>query len=453
MSIITIQLGQCGNQVGREVFDALCTDLHSTHELCSKKENQSFQAACKERFFSEEKSEVPAARAILVDMEPKVIGQTLLRASKSGHWKYDHRSHFSQKQGSGNNWASGYCVHGPKHKEVIMNLVQKEAEKCDRLSGFLTVMSMAGGTGSGLGTFVTESLQDAYPTAFLLNHVIWPYGTGEVIVQNYNSLLTLSHLYQSSDALLVHENDAVHKICAQLMKIKQISFRDVNQVIAHQLGSILQPAYSSEGAAQYSQSPLGDLMEAVVPHPEFKMLGLRNIPQMSETSLAYSTFAWPGLLKQLRQMLIANARIEEGIDWQVRPPLPGLSPSQKPSPNKAVNFNTSVANLVVLRGKEVQTADLGGFRDPALYTSWLNAPDALDVWKTPRAFNKYEKSVSLVSNSQFLLKPIDNIVGKAWKMFASKAYVHQYTKFGIEEEDFLDCFTALEQVVASYTSL
>ncbi|XP_053223030.1 tubulin delta chain isoform X1 [Podarcis raffonei] len=453
MSIITIQLGQCGNQIGREVFDTICTDFRSTHGLCSKKENESFQAACKERFFSEEKSRVLAARAVLVDMEPKVIGQTLSTASRSGTWNYDHRSHFCQKQGSGNNWANGYCVHGPKHKETIMNLVQKEAEKCDRLSGFLTVMSMAGGTGSGLGTFVTESLKDTYPTSFLLNHVIWPYRTGEVIVQNYNSVLTLSHLYQSSDALLVHENDAIHKICAQLMNIKQISFQDVNRVIAHQLGSVFQPAYSSESAAHYSRSPLGDLMEALVPHPEFKMLGLRNIPQMSENSLAYSTFAWPGLLKHLRQMLIANAKMEEGIDWQVRPPVPGLPASEKHSLNRTARFNTSIANLVTLRGKDVQSTDLGGFQDPALYTSWLNAQDALTIWKTPRAFNKYEKSASLVSNSQFLLKPVDSVVGKAWKMFASKAYVHQYTKFGIEEEDFMDCFTTLEQVIASYTNL
>lgn len=55
-------------------------------------------------------------------------------------------------------------------------------------------------------------------------------------------------------------------------------------------------------------------MEALVPHPEFKMLGVRNIPQMSENSLLYSTFAWPGLLKHLRQMLIANAKMEEGKD-------------------------------------------------------------------------------------------------------------------------------------------
>uniref|UniRef100_A0A2K5EPL7 Tubulin delta 1 n=1 Tax=Aotus nancymaae TaxID=37293 RepID=A0A2K5EPL7_AOTNA len=190
------------------------------------------------------------------------------------------------------------------------------------------------------------------------------------------------------------------------MNIKQISFSDINQVLAHQLGSVFQPTYSAESSFHYRRNPLGDLMEHLVPHPEFKMLSVRNIPHMSENSLAYSTFTWTGLLKHLRQMLISNAKMEEE-----------------------------------------------GFKDPALYTSWLEPVNAFNVWKTQRAFSKYEKSAVLVSNSQFLVKPLDMIVKKAWNMFASKAYIHQYTKFGIEEEDFLDSFTLLEQVIASYCNL
>lgn len=57
-------------------------------------------------------------------------------------------------------------------------------------------MSLAGGTGSGLGTHVTEMLRDLYSKAFIVNQVVAPYPSGEVIVQNYNSLLTLAHLYQ-----------------------------------------------------------------------------------------------------------------------------------------------------------------------------------------------------------------------------------------------------------------
>ena len=58
---------------------------------------------------------------------------------------------------------------------------------------------------------------------------------------------------------------------------------------------------------------IGDLLEQVVPHPEYKLLTLQNIPLVAETSLKYSTFQWHGLLKHLRQMLVASAAMEEGI--------------------------------------------------------------------------------------------------------------------------------------------
>lgn len=47
------------------------------------------------------------ARAVLVDMEPKVIKQSISKANKSGRWRYGEASYFCQKQGSGNNWANG----------------------------------------------------------------------------------------------------------------------------------------------------------------------------------------------------------------------------------------------------------------------------------------------------------------------------------------------------------
>lgn len=81
-----------------------------------------------------------------------------------------------------------------------------------------------------------------------------------MIVQNYNSALTLSHLYQLSDAVLVHENDTVHRICSRLLRIKHISFSDVNKVIAHQLGSVLQPALTADSQGVYSRSPVGEDM-------------------------------------------------------------------------------------------------------------------------------------------------------------------------------------------------
>jgi len=63
---------------------------------------------------------------------------------------------------------------------------------------------------------------------------------------------------------------------------------------------------------------------------------------------------------------------------------------------------------------------IGGFEDPSIYTPWLSSEEAFSLWKSPVPFNKYEKSATLVSNSQALLRPLDDMVRKAWNMFASR---------------------------------
>lgn len=42
-------------------------------------------------------------------------------------------------------------------------MVEREAEGSDSLEGFILTHSIAGGTGSGLGSFVLEKLNDRFP--------------------------------------------------------------------------------------------------------------------------------------------------------------------------------------------------------------------------------------------------------------------------------------------------
>jgi Tubulin/FtsZ family, GTPase domain len=77
--------------------------------------------------------------------------------------------------------------------------------------------------------------------------VIWPYNTGEVIVQNYNAVLSLAHLHQSADAIIALENDVLHAVCTRLLAIPKVSFYNLNRVIARQLASILTPVYAENG--------------------------------------------------------------------------------------------------------------------------------------------------------------------------------------------------------------
>lgn len=175
-------------------------------------------------------------------------------------------------------------------------------------------MSLAGGTGSGLGTYISNQLHDNFPDACIVNNVIWPYSTGEVVLQYYNAVLSLAHLYQSSDAIIAMENDHLNKICTQLLNLKDVSFDDINRVVGHKIASVFQPAVSGTCSAQ--KNTLANILKELCAHPSYKLLTVKNIPQMSNESMKYSTFVWSALLKHLKQMLIADAALEEGILFQ-----------------------------------------------------------------------------------------------------------------------------------------
>ena len=504
MSVVTIQLGQCGNQIGSQFFKTVYNDatvsLKSRGKL-SPNNPTVYHDASVEKFFSI--SDPPKAsslsksrlqaRSVLVDMETKVVQQMLLEARRNDNWSYDEKCVYTQKRGSGNNWASGYCRHGGQASEELLEMSQRQVERCDRLDGFLILMSVAGGTGSGVGAKVTETLSDFYPHSVITNQIVWPYSSGEVIVQDYNTVLTAAHLQKASDVVFLMHNDQLHKVCSKLLHMKKISFTDINQVVCHSLAGLLQPAVrfehlkefttktSSEYHAKshqssvfdpllYSQCSLSELQTHLCPRKDYKFVTLKSIPQIPDRSQAYSSFLWSGLLKHLKQMLITDSHIEEGMDWSKNLGTEHVSPPSSVSYEQDMaghthasqshkitqihhGINKSLSNLLVLRGNELSLADPSPFYDSRLYSQNVPKSCTCSVWCSDQDFNGYEKSCTLVSNSQGCVNLLDSVCRKAWNMFSARAYLYQYTENGLSQEDFLESFACVEQLLKNYASI
>ena len=480
MSVITLQLGQCGNQIGRQLFTTLHEDALSAPAVRKSTSPDAYCEVSLSRFFdarrgktarSSNSHDLLRARAVLVDMESKAVHQTLAEADKTGRWSYDATCVHAQKRGSGNNWASGYHSRGPSAAEPIMEMVQSQAEKCDQLSGFLILMSVAGGTGSGVGSYLTECLRDQFPSNAVMNAIVWPYASGEVIVQDYNAVLTTKHLQEASDCVIILQNDQLQKAASKLLLLKDISFSDLNRIISHSLAGLLQPSFDisclpsltkqSPSPLLFNQCLLQDVQTHLCPSPDFKMLSLKSIPQMPERSQAYTRYLWSGLLKHMRQMLACDAPIEEGMDWTVGSgdsSLPFFTYETEGESNRRARqtsrgMNKSLANILVVRGNELESVEKSIFYDRSLYCQWAPPDVSCRVWCSRRPFNKYEKSCTLLSNSQGCVGPLDTACRKAWQMYTSRAYVHQYLQNGLSEQELLDSFLGVEQVIKSYATI
>ena len=250
--IITCQVGQCGNQsahaisaitgappsvadtrvraVGTEFWKQLCAE----HGISADGILEDFATDGGDRkdvFFYQADDEHYIPRALLFDLEPRVINSIQTSDSRN---LYNPENFFMSPDGggAGNNWASGYQQANDKEEE-IMEMIDREADGSDSLEGFVLIHSIAGGTGSGMGSNLLEKLNDRYPKKLIQTYSVFPNQTetSDVVVQPYNSLLTLKRLTLNADCVVVLDNTALNRIAVDRLNVENPTFAQVNSLV------------------------------------------------------------------------------------------------------------------------------------------------------------------------------------------------------------------------------
>ena len=135
--MVTIQVGQCGNQIGCRFWElALGEHLSSPEQkkMTSTDRSTAYDDAMSSFFANDppeedhlyegwKKSMVGQlrARAILVDMEESVVNR-LQRMPSIGNL-FNNQMRLTDVSGSGNNWAHGYMEYGSQYQEQFLDRV------------------------------------------------------------------------------------------------------------------------------------------------------------------------------------------------------------------------------------------------------------------------------------------------------------------------------------------
>eukprot|EP00003_Mantamonas_plastica_P007001 TRINITY_DN157_c0_g2_i2.p2 TRINITY_DN157_c0_g2~~TRINITY_DN157_c0_g2_i2.p2 ORF type:complete len:141 (-),score=35.74 TRINITY_DN157_c0_g2_i2:102-524(-) len=128
--IITLQVGQCGNQIGMEFWKRLCSE-HGIDENGMLEDFATDGTDRKDVFFYQADDEHYIPRALLLDLEPGVINR--IQTSPYANL-YNPENIFISEDGggAGNIWASGFAK-AEKVSEDIMEMIDREAEGSDSL--------------------------------------------------------------------------------------------------------------------------------------------------------------------------------------------------------------------------------------------------------------------------------------------------------------------------------
>ena len=264
--LITLQIGQCGNQIGFEFWKQLCTEhgIRQDGILQSFAADEKEQTDRKDVFFYQADDDHYIPRSVLVDLEPRVINN--IKTSQYSNLFNPENIYLSEHGGgAGNNWASGYHSGESIHEELF-DIIDREADGSDNLEGFMLCHSTAGGTGSGVGSYLLEKLNDRYPNKLIQTYSVFP-NQGEeasdVVVQPYNTMLTMKRLTLHADAVVVLDNTALNSIATDRLHIQNPTFEQINKMVS----TIMCASTATLRYPGYMNNDLIGMVASLIPTP------------------------------------------------------------------------------------------------------------------------------------------------------------------------------------------
>ncbi|AGO11845.1 AaceriADR076Cp [[Ashbya] aceris (nom. inval.)] len=275
--IISIQVGQCGNQVGKQFWGQLAREhgigvdgqsLHPEDANVIREDDTNV-------FFRQNDHNRFTPRALLYDLEPSAIGD--VQNCFPGFFNERNVWISKEELGAGNTWSIGYD-YGLEKQDEFMNMIDKEIDATGNFEGFQLIHSVAGGTGSGLGSNLLEALSDRYHKKIVSTYSIFPSRESEVVVQPYNTILTLRRLIDNSDASVLFDNDALLNLTARVLRDSNTSYQQTNQLIA----SVMSSVTNSLRFPSYMYNSLPSIFSTLVPTPELHFLAPSFTPFTSD---------------------------------------------------------------------------------------------------------------------------------------------------------------------------
>ncbi|ORY13128.1 Tubulin/FtsZ, GTPase domain-containing protein [Clohesyomyces aquaticus] len=301
--IITLQAGQCGNSVGQQFWQQLCQE-HGINQDGNLEDFATEGGDRKDVFFYQSDDTRYIPRAILLDLEPRV-----LHSIQNSPYKniYNPENFYIHKDGTGagNNWGAGYSM-GEQVQEEVLDMIDREADGSDSLEGFMLLHSIAGGTGSGLGSFMLERLNDRFPKKLIQTYSVFPNTQdGDIVVQPYNSLLSMRRLTQNADSVVVLDNGALSRIAADRLHVQNPSFQQTNQLVS----TVMSASTTTLRYPGYMHNDLVGIVASLIPTPRCHFLMTSYTPFSGENVEQAKTVRKTTVLDVMRRLLQPKNRM------------------------------------------------------------------------------------------------------------------------------------------------
>ncbi|KAF9675420.1 hypothetical protein SADUNF_Sadunf09G0030500 [Salix dunnii] len=406
--ILHIQGGQCGNQIGAKFWEVVCAE----HGIDSTGRYQGDSPLQLERinvYYNEASCGRFVPRAVLMDLEPGTMDS--VRSGPYGQIFRPDNFVFGQS-GAGNNWAKGHYTEGAELIDSVLDVVRKEAENCDCLQGFQVCHSLGGGTGSGMGTLLISKIREEYPDRMMLTFSVFPSPkVSDTVVEPYNATLSVHQLVENADECMVLDNEA-------------LPVGDLNHLISATMSGV---TCCLRFPGQLN-SDLRKLAVNLIPFPRLHFFMVGFAPLTSRGSQQYRSLTVPELTQQM---------------WDSKNMMCAADPRHGRYLTASAMFRGKMST------KEVDEQMLNvQNKNSSYFVEWIPNNVKSTVCDIPPT--GLQMASTFIGNSTSIQEMFRRVSEQFTAMFRRKAFLHWYTGEGMDEMEFTEAESNMNDLVSEY---
>ncbi|KDE06900.1 tubulin beta chain [Microbotryum lychnidis-dioicae p1A1 Lamole] len=374
-------------------------------------------------YFNEAGAQKYVPRAVLVDLEPGTMD--VIKASPLGNLFRPDNFVFGQSS-AGNNWAKGHYTEGAELVDQVMDVVRKEAEGCDCLQGFQITHSLGGGTGSGMGTLLISKIREEFPDRMMATFSVVPSPkVSDTVVEPYNATLSIHQLVENSDETFCIDNEALYDICFRTLKLSVPTYGDLNHLVSVVMSGITT-------CLRFPGQLNSDLRKLAVNMVPF--------PRLHFFLVGYAPLTAPGS-KNFRAVSVAELT-QQMFDAK------NMMAASDPRNGRYLTVAAYFRGKVSMR--EVEDSMLAvQQKNSAYFVEWI--PSNVQTAACDVAPKETKMAVTFVGNSTSIQDLFKRVGDQMSAMFKRRAFLHWYTGEGMDELEFSEAESNMQDLVAEYS--
>uniref|UniRef100_A0ABI7ZNS7 Tubulin beta chain n=1 Tax=Felis catus TaxID=9685 RepID=A0ABI7ZNS7_FELCA len=361
-------------------------------------------------------------RAILVDLEPGTMDS--VRSGPFGQIFRPDNFVFGQS-GAGNNWAKGHYTEGAELVDSVLDVVRKESESCDCLQGFQLTHSLGGGTGSGMGTLLISKIREEYPDRIMNTFSVMPSPkVSDTVVEPYNATLSVHQLVENTDETYSIDNEALYDICFRTLKLTTPTYGDLNHLVSATMSGVT-TCLRFPGQLN---ADLRKLAVNMVPFPRLHFFMPGFAPLTSRGSQQYRALTVP----ELTQQMFDSKNMMAACD---------------PRHGRYLTVAAIFRGRMSMKEVDEQMLNVQN-KNSSYFVEWIpnNVKTAVcDI--PPRGL---KMSATFIGNSTAIQELFKRISEQFTAMFRRKAFLHWYTGEGMDEMEFTEAESNMNDLVSEY---